>query len=156
MDYINQDLFLGMTIHNSINNYDVFSSNALVGGLFSQVDLQKKSSDLLTYVAFENAIKEFDEGLLAQAMNAHKRELGVVLCHREVKNFRALDDDPVHPVPSAADRVAHGLGPVAVTVCKPLAFKVSADTEKEIIHNSSVFESHGLICRFQGFWPSLP
>lgn len=27
---------------------------------------------------------------------------------------------------------------------------------EEIIHNSSVFESHGLICRFWGFWPSLP
>ncbi|GLJ16420.1 hypothetical protein SUGI_0278830 [Cryptomeria japonica] len=66
------------------------------------------------------------------------------------------DGDTVHLAPSVADRVAHGLGPVVVTVCKPLVFKVSADTDKEIICTSSVFESHGLICRFRGFWPSLP
>lgn len=46
--------------------------------------------------------------------------------------------------------------PVAITVCKPLVFKVSADTDTEIIHTSSLFEAHGLICRFRGFWPSLP
>ncbi|GLJ50849.1 hypothetical protein SUGI_1083180 [Cryptomeria japonica] len=74
--------------------------------------------------------------------------------HVPVDNME--DDDPMHLVPSDTDQVARGLGPKAVTVCKPLAFRVSIDTEKEIIHNSSVFESHGLICRFRGFWPSLP
>ncbi|GLJ46487.1 hypothetical protein SUGI_0979690 [Cryptomeria japonica] len=66
------------------------------------------------------------------------------------------DGDLVHLAPSNTDWAARGLGPLAVTVCKPLAFRVSTNTEKEIIHNSSVFESHGLICRFRGFWPSLP
>ncbi|GLJ38897.1 hypothetical protein SUGI_0792960 [Cryptomeria japonica] len=33
--------------------------------------------------------------------------------------------DTVFPAPSAADRDACGLGPVAVTICKPLVFKVS-------------------------------
>ncbi|GLJ54604.1 hypothetical protein SUGI_1173070 [Cryptomeria japonica] len=68
----------------------------------------------------------------------------------------SMDGDMVHPAPSAADRGIRGLGPVVVSVCKPLVFKVSADTDMEIIYTSSVFEAHGLICRFQGFWPSLP
>ncbi|GLJ49539.1 hypothetical protein SUGI_1050470 [Cryptomeria japonica] len=68
----------------------------------------------------------------------------------------SMDGDMVHPVPSAVDWGIRGLGPVAIFVCKPLVFKVSADTDMEIIHTSSVFEAHGLICRFRGFWPSLP
>ncbi|GLJ59313.1 hypothetical protein SUGI_1502610 [Cryptomeria japonica] len=62
----------------------------------------------------------------------------------------------VLPAPSAVDRGTRGLGPVAVSICKPLVFKVSTDTDMEIIHTSSVFEAHGLICKFRGFWPSLP
>ncbi|GLJ26342.1 hypothetical protein SUGI_0507350 [Cryptomeria japonica] len=57
------------------------------------------------------------------------------------------DSDMVHSAPSDSNRAARGLGPLAITICKPLAFRVSANTEQEIIHNSSVFESHGLICR---------
>ncbi|GLJ24824.1 hypothetical protein SUGI_0474870 [Cryptomeria japonica] len=53
-----------------------------------------------------------------------------------------------------SERDAYGLRPVAI--CKPLVFKVSDDIDMEIIHTSSVFEAHGLICKFQGFWPSLP
>ncbi|XP_059068371.1 putative leucine-rich repeat receptor-like serine/threonine-protein kinase At2g24130 [Cryptomeria japonica] len=53
-----------------------------------------------------------------------------------------ITEDDGHPATYDTDRVAHGLGPVAVTVCKPLAFRVFANTEKEIIHKSSVFESH--------------
>ncbi|GLJ39723.1 hypothetical protein SUGI_0812030 [Cryptomeria japonica] len=64
--------------------------------------------------------------------------------------------DSMHSAPSGSDRAACDLGPLTVPVCKPLAFRVSNDTDKEIIHNSSMFESHGLICRFRGFWPSLP
>ncbi|GLJ07443.1 hypothetical protein SUGI_0067310 [Cryptomeria japonica] len=67
-----------------------------------------------------------------------------------------LNGDMVLPVPSAADRGIRSLGPVAISVCKRLVFKVSVDTDLEIIHTSSVFEAHGLICRFRGFWPSLP
>ncbi|GLJ16636.1 hypothetical protein SUGI_0285510 [Cryptomeria japonica] len=68
----------------------------------------------------------------------------------------SMDGDMVHPAPSTADRGIHGLGPLVVSVCKPLVFKVSTDTDMEIIHTSSVFEAHGLIYRFRGFWPSLP
>ncbi|GLJ55983.1 hypothetical protein SUGI_1201830 [Cryptomeria japonica] len=66
--------------------------------------------------------------------------------HAPVDN--TADGDSLPSVPSVADRASRGLGPVAIPLCKPLAFRVSIDTEKEIIHNSSVFESHGLICRF--------
>ncbi|GLJ08410.1 hypothetical protein SUGI_0088200 [Cryptomeria japonica] len=36
------------------------------------------------------------------------------------------DGDMVHPASSAVDRVSCGLGPVVVTVCKPLAFSFGA------------------------------
>ncbi|GLJ54476.1 hypothetical protein SUGI_1170010 [Cryptomeria japonica] len=55
--------------------------------------------------------------------------------------------DSMHSAPSGSDRATCGLGPLTVPVCKPLAFRVFDDTDQEIIHNSSVFESHGLIYR---------
>ncbi|GLJ34000.1 hypothetical protein SUGI_0683830 [Cryptomeria japonica] len=77
-------------------------------------------------------------------------------CKPKVPIANTEDGDLVLSAPSDTDRVARGLGHVVVTMYKPLAFRVSADTEKEIIYNTSLFESHGPICRFQGFWPSLP
>ncbi|GLJ34511.1 hypothetical protein SUGI_0694090 [Cryptomeria japonica] len=61
----------------------------------------------------------------------------------------SMDGDMVHLAPSAVDRGICGLGPMVVSVCKPLVFKVSIDTDMEIVHTSFVFEAHGLICRLK-------
>ncbi|GLJ37996.1 hypothetical protein SUGI_0773380 [Cryptomeria japonica] len=48
--------------------------------------------------------------------------------------------------------VDRGFNPVS----NAISIKLKAETKEEIDYNVSIFSTHGVICRFRGFWPSLP